>query len=252
MRFFITGVYGSIGSALASGLLAEGHDVLGYDVECDPADDIRDFMRLDKVIGRWAPDVIFHLAGAKHAGSGETAPEETVDINVTGTGNVLAAARKGTRVVTASTCKAADPETVYGATKLIAERLTLNADQVVARFYNVRETSGNVFEIWGKLSAYEPLPVTNCRRYFITVADAVKLMRYCATAEPGLYTVDPGPIRWMPDEAAGYARGTKVIEPRRGDRLNEPRKAHCERLQAIGGGIERILGPNDQTWTRRR
>lgn len=250
MNVLITGWCGSIGSALYRELETEGHSVWGYDVADEPADDVRDFIRLERTVKELEPEVIFHLAGAKHAGSGEIDPEETVDINVNGTANVLIAARKGTRVVTASTCKAADPETVYGATKLIAERLTLNADQAVARFYNVRETSGNVFEIWRNTPVSKPLPVTNCRRYFITVADAVRLMRSCAILPPGLYTVDPGPIRWMPDEAASYGRATTPIEPRRGDRLCEPRKAHCERLTPIADGIEQIVGPYDQTWSR--
>jgi len=249
MSYLITGHCGSIGSALADGLRAENYEVVGYDVVDHPADDVRDYLRLERLIGKLRPEAIFHLAGAKHAGSGETDPEETVDINVTGTGNVLIASR-GVLVVTASTCKAADPETVYGASKLIAERLTLNAGQRVARFYNVRETSGNVFEIWRNLPIDAPLPVTNCRRYFITVDDAVRLMRSCAVLPPGLYTVDPGEASWMPDEAANYGRATTLIEPRRGDRLNEPRKARCERLQSLGDGIERILGPNDMTWVR--
>ena len=96
------------------------------------------------------------------------------------------------RVLTASTCKACNPETVYGATKLIAERMTLEAGGSVARFYNTVETCGNVFRLWEELAEDEPLPVTPCGRYFIALSEAVALMLHAAVQPPGRYIVHPG------------------------------------------------------------
>ena len=134
-----------------------------------------------------------------------------LEVNVLGTRNVLAHAPEGSHVVTASTCKACEPETAYGASKLVAERVTLNAGGSVARFYNVVESSGNVFEIWSELDPSEPLEVTPCRRYFISLAEAVSLVVWTAILPPARYGFDPG-------QAAGDAR-------RRGRPLSRPRRS---------------------------
>jgi FlaA1/EpsC-like NDP-sugar epimerase len=238
VRAFITGSRGSIGAALAQTF----DSVRGWDVV--DGDDVLDAVALAAAMRDLRPDVVFHLAGAKHAGSGETDPLETTRVNVLGTANVLQAAPAGARVVTASTCKAADPETVYGATKLIAERMTLAAGHTVARFYNVRESSGNVFEIWAALP--DPVPVTRCWRYFISIRDAVRLLLAAAAFPPGRYTINPGDPRFMPDVASELGRAYRQVPPRRGDRLVEPRVAACETLEEVGDGIERIRNAHDQ------
>lgn len=197
-----------------------------------------------------APTVILHLAAAKHAPEGELDPAATVAVNVTGTRNVLDyAARVGARVVTASTCKAADPETVYGASKLIAERMTLNAGGTVARFFNVRESSGNVFEIWAAVPAAEPLPVAPCWRYFITLDDAAALMLWAAVLPPGRYTAAPGGPQRIRDVAADLYPGRPHvhIDPRRGDRIREPHHAASEHAKHVAAapGILKIVSPHD-------
>ena len=53
-------------------------------------------------------------------------------------------------MIFASTCKAADPITSYGASKLICERIILNSGGTVVRFVNVFDTSHSVTKIWEK------------------------------------------------------------------------------------------------------
>jgi FlaA1/EpsC-like NDP-sugar epimerase len=238
----VTGAAGSVGTELQYALHARGDRVYVSDLVWGT--EIRsDWLRGEVRCAR--PDVIFHLAGAKHAPHGELDPLETARINIEGTANVLEAAPEGCRVILASTCKAANPETAYGASKLIAERMVLNAGHSVARFYNVREASGNVFEIWAAMEP--PLPATPCYRYFITMPQAIGLLLRVAELPPGRYTLDPGDSRLITDEAAQLVgrENVTLISPRRGDRVREPRLATGEWLESLGDGLERIYSHHD-------
>lgn len=237
----ITGMSGSLGTALAAKI-----DAVGFE------GDIRDPSTVAHNMNKHRPDLIYHLAAAKHAPEGEVDPLMVTETNVRGTANILAAAASdlhaGTKVVVASTCKAADPETVYGASKLIAERLTLNAGQVIARFYNVPETCGNVFELWRNLPEDEPIPWTDCWRYFISSREAVNLLLKCADLPSGRYTVWPGESQHMRDVAAlEYPDRRYVQVPRRiGDRYREPLHAASETTRLLGDGLYAI----ESAWHR--
>lgn len=193
------------------------------------------------------PDVIWHLAGSKHAPEGEIDPAQVARVNIDGTLNVLAAAAQiGAKVITASTCKACDPETAYGASKLIAERATLNAGGVVVRFHNVAESGDNVFRFWESLPPDQPIPVTDCWRYFTPMENAVDLLVAAVDLPSGRYACDPGEPRWMPDVAAELYPGRDQVRipARRGDRHREPLVAACEQAHPFGDWL-RIVGAHD-------
>jgi FlaA1/EpsC-like NDP-sugar epimerase len=244
-RVLVTGAAGSIGVAISSILEGAGVETLLTDRD---ELDVRRARAVSVALAAYRPTVVFHLAGAKHAPHGEVDPLEVMEVNAIGTANVVAAARMlGARVVTASTCKACDPETAYGASKLLAERLTLAQGESVARFYNVVETAGNVFEIWESLPADEPLPVAGCRRYFVSLAEAAALTLWASVLPVGRYTIDPGEPRWIRDIAAALYPGRAIVEipPRRGDRVAEPRHAESELVQPVAGVLERVWSPHD-------
>ncbi|HEV3479803.1 MAG TPA: polysaccharide biosynthesis protein [Gaiellaceae bacterium] len=239
-RILITGAKGSIGTALLEHIEALATDVDSLDV--------RDEAAVEEALAAAKPELIFHMAAAKSAPDGERDPMSALEINVIGTRNVLAHAPDGCRVVTASTCKACEPETAYGASKLVAERVTLNAGGSVSRFYNVVESSGNVFEIWSQLGPDEPIPVTPCRRYFISLAEAVSLVLWTAMLPPARYGFDPGTSRELHDVAAALYphRAIQSIPPRRGDRLVEPLAARHEHVeQDAQPSLLRIVGAHD-------
>lgn len=239
-RVLITGAKGSIGSALLGHIEAVATDVDSLDV--------RDETAVAEALTSTNPEVIFHMAAAKSAPEGERDPMSALEINVIGTRNVLAHAPDGCHVVTASTCKACEPETAYGASKLVAERVTLNAGGSVSRFYNVVESSGNVFEIWEQLDADERLLVTPCRRYFISLAEAVSLVLWTAVMPPARYGFDPGTQREMRDVAADLYpdRPIESVPPRRGDRIVEPLAARHEQIEhSAVQGLLRIVGAHD-------
>ena len=128
--------------------------------------------------------------------------------------------KKRLQIYIISTCKSANPEIVYGASKLIAERMTLNEGGSVARFFNVVETSGNVFEIWNNIPENEPIDVAPlCERHFISLDESVGLILFTMDSKPGRYIVNSGPLVTIGDVADRLypEREKNIILPRRGD-----------------------------------
>jgi FlaA1/EpsC-like NDP-sugar epimerase len=153
--------------------------------------DIRDPRRIREVFERFRPQIVFHAAALKHLPLMERFPAEALQSNVLGTMTVLeAAAEFGTEsFVNISTDKAADPVSVLGYSKKIAERLTAHmASRVVGSYLSVR--FGNVLgsrgSVLGTLSAQVaaggPLTVTHpdVTRYFMTADEAVQLVLQAA------------------------------------------------------------------------
>jgi len=244
VRILVTGAEGSIGAAVVPVLEERGDVVFATDI----ADlDVRDPAAVNGWVRVTEPDVILHLAGAKHAPEGEEDPYGVCVTNTVGTRNVLAT---GVRVVLASTCKAADPETAYGASKMLAERMTLNVAGVVIRFFNVPESAGNVFRVWEQLPPGEPLPVTDCRRYFVSMDETVALVVAALELPPGRWTVDPGKPVWMRDVAARLYPGRPLTEipRRRGDRRIEPLCAGSEHVVVGPNGLLQVVGAHDPVW----
>src|ERR1044071_1030903 len=113
----VTGAAGSVGRALVATLERRGFDVIAHDIDTM---DVTNAEQVRWILAALRPGVIFHLAGAKHAPAGELDPFHVLNVNAMGTQNVLDAAGNA-KVILASTCKACDPETAYGASKLVAE-----------------------------------------------------------------------------------------------------------------------------------
>jgi FlaA1/EpsC-like NDP-sugar epimerase len=149
--------------------------------------DIRDARRVREVFERFRPQIVFHAAALKHLPLLERYPAEAVQSNIFGTQAVLeAAAACGAEwFVNISTDKAADPVSVLGYSKRIAERLTAHiagqADgtYLSVRFGNVLGSRGSVLSaLSAQVKAGGPLTVTHpeVNRYFMTVDEAVQLV----------------------------------------------------------------------------
>ena len=212
-KILVTGGNGSIGEQLRKKL----PNAIFTDIEDL---DVTNEQNVKETLTSIKPDVIINIAGAKHAPLGEVDIEETLYINTIGVINLLK--YKGdAKLVQCSTCKSANPETVYGATKLISERLVLNSGGVVTRFFNVVETSGNVFELWKTQDTIKV--ATECNRHFISLDEAAGLLLKCVTLPTGRYLVNSPELRNMKDIAqVCYPNKNKeIIPPRRGDRITE-------------------------------
>lgn len=149
--------------------------------------DIRDRAGLRRVLLDRRPEVVFHAAALKHLPLLERHPVEAWQTNVVGTWNVLEAARAAgvETFVNISTDKAANPTSVLGTSKRVAERLTAGmATQASGRYVSVR--FGNVLGSRGSvLMAFErqiasggPVTVTHpeVTRFFMTISEACQLV----------------------------------------------------------------------------
>lgn len=201
----VTGGAGSIGCGIVEEVLAQGAErVIVFS-----RDEIKHFLmkkrisdkRLETIVGdvrnlksidrvfRNEIDIIYHAAAMKHVVMCEEFPIETVETNAMGTQNVvdLALKYRVPKMITISTDKVTFPTNVMGATKLIAEKITLNANRVsrgnqafaCVRFGNVANSRGSVIPVYiDNLFYNKPLEVTNPKitRFIMKIADAVKLV----------------------------------------------------------------------------
>jgi len=158
--------------------------------------DIRDAPRMHEVFGLHRPQVVFHAAALKHLPLLELHPDEGVKTNVWGTQHLLEAAMAHgvERFVNISTDKAANPTSVLGKTKRLAERLTAHAAELTGRPYlsvrfgNVLGSRGSVVPAFqAMIDAGGPLTVTHpeVTRYFMTVQEAVELVIQAAAIGSG-------------------------------------------------------------------
>jgi len=149
--------------------------------------DIRDYATLERIFVDRRPDVVFHAAALKHLPMLEQYPDEAWKTNVVGSLNVLDAAQtSGVGVfVNISTDKAANPTSVLGYSKRIAERLTAAVAYeapgryLSVRFGNVLGSRGSVLTAFADQIAHGgPVTVTHpeVTRYFMTVPEAVQLV----------------------------------------------------------------------------
>ncbi len=151
--------------------------------------DVRDYPRLKEAM--FGVKHVFHCAALKHVALCEYNPFDAVETNVIGTQNAIRAAFDTPtleKFLYISTDKAVNPTSMMGASKLIGERLILAANYIKgdrplmlssARFPNVMETAGNVFEAWefqyrtmGKLIVRD----SKMTRYFIHIDRAVEFL----------------------------------------------------------------------------
>jgi FlaA1/EpsC-like NDP-sugar epimerase len=211
-RILVTGAGGSIGSELCRQLHRFGpaelimldrdesalheiqlalHGRALLDSDETVLADIRDPRRIHEVFQRFRPQIVFHAAALKHLPLLERYPAEAVKTNVWGTQHVLAAAAAvGTAsFVNISTDKAADPVSILGYSKRIAERLTADmarhagGSYLSVRFGNVLGSRGSVLgALSAQVAAGGPLTVTHpdVTRYFMTADEAVQLVLQAA------------------------------------------------------------------------
>jgi FlaA1/EpsC-like NDP-sugar epimerase len=219
--------------------------------------DIRDETRIRQVFRSVRPDVVFHAAAHKHLPLLEQHPGEGVKTNVLGTQNVVrAAVESGTeRFLLISTDKAAEPRSILGATKRLAEMIVQANSNGKMRGCSVR--FGNVLGSRGSLLAVvrdqiergEPVTVTDpdVTRFFMTVEEAVGLVLSAAPmGEFGeTFVLDMGePVRIV-DLVRRYAEQLRVPDLeiqftglRPGEKLHESLFGELEeRLPTVNSAI---------------
>jgi len=146
--------------------------------------DVRDKDRLSMVLRD--VDTVFHCAALKHVPICEYNPIEAVRTNVMGAVSLVEATitSGADRVLAVSSDKAVQPINLYGATKLVMEKLIIHANAYgktkfsCVRLGNIPGSSGSVLETWQKQKCDGVLTITDAdmTRYWI---DASKAARFC-------------------------------------------------------------------------
>ena len=167
--------------------------------------DVREAARIEEVVGQYQPDIIFHAAAHKHVPFMQNNAAEALANNVLGTRHVLEAAAKHgvARFVLISSDKAVHPSSTMGATKRLAELLTIATAQrtgrayMAVRFGNVLGSRGSVIPIFQRqIASGGPLTVTHPRmeRYFMTIPEAVQLVLQASVLGRGaeVFVLDMG------------------------------------------------------------
>lgn len=246
-RVLITGAGGSIGAELARQVHAVGPGELilldrdesalhgvqlaiyGHGLLDTPDTAlacIRDKAALREIFARHRPHVVFHAAALKHLPLLEQYPDEGWKTNVVGTHNVLElSAEHGVETfVNVSTDKAADPTSVLGATKRIAEQLTAwygchaAGTYLSVRFGNVLGSRGSVLHTFRQqIASGGPVTVTHpdVTRYFMTIREACRLvMQAGALGRDGeVLVLDMGePVRILDVAQRLIARSGRSID----------------------------------------
>lgn len=218
LTVLITGAGGTIGSALVRVLSGLPCHIVAYDrsetnltrliAESHGPDwkarltpflgDINQPRLLDLAFRTHLPGLVIHAAAYKHLPLLESFPLQAVENNVLGTHNVLSSAiRHNTpKFVLVSTDKSVNPSSVMGATKRLAELVTLNpyglagalTRSIVVRLGNVLGSSGSVLPLFEtQIAAGGPITVTSpdATRFFMSIPEAASLILTSAAIGTG-------------------------------------------------------------------
>lgn len=223
MSVLITGGTGYLGRALAQAYLKTEHERIcilsrGEYAQAtmrqaipDPDHRLRWFIgdTRDKDRMRRAMEgieLVIHAAALKRVEVGEYNPREMMLTNVMGAMNVIDAAMDNgvARIVAISTDKACAPLNAYGASKLAMEKLVLAANATtgsmgprtaVVRYGNVAGSTGSVIPTWRELrrqgATKVPVSHPDMTRYWMTIDEAVELIRWTADNMEGAELVVP-------------------------------------------------------------
>jgi O-antigen biosynthesis protein WbqV len=148
---------------------------------------VMDAAHLDEIFQAHRPQLVFHAAAYKHVPLLEEHPLEAIANNALGTFTVTESAKKfGVgRTVLLSTDKAIEPASILGASKRIAEMITVANGGVALRLANVLGTEGSVSEVFlRQIAAGGSITITDpeAERYFVTCEEAVDLLLASAVA----------------------------------------------------------------------
>jgi FlaA1/EpsC-like NDP-sugar epimerase len=224
--------------------------------------DIRDQRRIDQVFESVRPELVFHAAAHKHLPLLERHPCEAVKSNVLGTQNLVEAAVRyaACRFVLISTDKAADPASVLGASKRLAELVVQRAaggsvTLASVRFGNVLGSRGSFLSVLAdQIGRGEPVTVTHpdVSRFFMTVEEAVGLvLEAAAMAEYAeTFVLDMGEPVEIVQLVKNYAEQMNLADIeirytglRPGEKLSEKVFSDTE---------ERIQSAHPKIWATRR
>lgn len=278
----VTGGGGSIGSEIVRSLsklnakkiiIADIYENGAYSVMCEVGDkvaveiaSVRDYDKMDCIMNKYRPNIVFHAAAHKHVPFMENNPEEAVKNNIKGTEIIADLSEKYNvdNFVLISTDKAVEPISIMGASKRCCEMYvyekSLKSKHTkfwAVRFGNVLNSNGSVIPLFKKQIESGVVTVTDkdVTRYFMTIPQAVELvlrsMEFAVGGE--IFVLDMGEAVRILDIAEKVIKDSgkvpykdvkiKFTGLRKGDKLHEklffdfeqPHRTRCEKIMRISG-----------------
>ena len=235
-RVMVTGGGGSIGSELCRQIAENNPEELvifdiyennAYDIQMELMrkypylkltvliGSVRNTARVEAVVDRYRPQLVFHAAAHKHVPLMEESPHEAIKNNVMGTFKMAKAAAKFgvDKFVLISTDKAVNPTNIMGASKRLCEMVVQmmgrksGTEFAIVRFGNVLGSNGSVIPLFKKqIEKGGPVTVTHpeITRFFMTIPEAVSLVLQAGCYSRGgeIFVLDMG----QPVKIADMAR----------------------------------------------
>jgi UDP-N-acetylglucosamine 4,6-dehydratase len=224
--------------------------------------DVRDVDRLRRAMH--GVDVVVHAAALKQVPACEYNPIEAVLTNVIGARNVIDAALdcRVARVVALSTDKAVNPVNLYGATKLVAEKLFVDGNAysgtggttfACVRYGNVVGSRGSVIPLFLEQRLTGRITVTDARmtRFWITLEQGVRLVIRAVTEMRGGEVFVPQiPSMNVMDLAKAVAPEAEIslIGIRPGEKLHEVLVSEDEARQTVELDDAYLIQPTHSWW----
>ncbi len=224
--------------------------------------DVRDKERLNRAF--YGVDIVIHAAALKQVPACEYNPIEAVMTNVNGARNVIDAAldNKVQKIIALSTDKAVNPINLYGATKLVSEKLFIQANAYSGdrdirfsciRYGNVIGSRGSVIPLFRQQQKNGKITITDPRmtRFWITLEQGVDFVTEC------LEKMNGGEIFIPKIPSASIMDLVKVIAPesriqivgiRPGEKIHEVLISENEAMQTIELPKMFIIKPYQPSW----
>lgn len=230
--------------------------------------DVRDQERLYRAFE--GVDVVIHAAALKHVPAMEYNPMEAVKTNIHGAEFIINAAldRKVPKVIALSTDKSVYPVNLYGATKMVSDKLFVNANAYrgykemafsVVRYGNVAGSRGSVIPFFNSLleKGEKELPVTHkdMTRFWISLDDGVDLVfRAIGSSRGSEIYVAKIPSFKVPDLATAMDPNARQVEVgiREGEKLHELMITSEDSRKAFDYGDYYIVYPDVSWWDEDR
>jgi UDP-N-acetylglucosamine 4,6-dehydratase len=226
--------------------------------------DVRDRDRLFRALH--GVDVVVHAAALKQVPACEYNPMEAVKTNIFGTSNVVEAALDAgvRKVVALSTDKAVNPVNLYGATKLAAEKLTVQSNTYAAgtatryscvRYGNVVGSRGSVVPVFLKQRENGRLTITDERmtRFWLSLEEGVRFVIECIERMHGGEVFVPKiPSMKVIDLAKAIApvAALDIVGIRPGEKLHEVLISEDEARNTVETTRMYIVKPPETLWER--
>jgi UDP-N-acetylglucosamine 4,6-dehydratase/5-epimerase len=226
--------------------------------------DVRDRERLVRAMH--GVDIVVHAAALKQVPACEYNPMEAIKTNINGSSNVVEAALDSgvKKVLTLSTDKAVNPVNLYGATKLAAEKLTVQSNTYAAgtatryscvRYGNVVGSRGSVVPVFLKQRKSGKVTITDERmtRFWLSLEQGVRFVIHCIERmEGGEVFVPKIPSMNVIDLAKAIAPHAEfsIIGIRPGEKLHEVLISEDEARNTVEREHMFVVKPPETLWAR--